>query len=191
MAEEVKDQVLLTPKEMAWVDAYFESFNATEASVQVYGPYDRRDSARTHGWRMLQRQAIKDEVEIRLRSWRAARRMTVEEFGDQLADAVKTDIQDFFEEDGQLKPLSEMPPHARKQIASIEFETDKVKVGTHPITDEPIYEVVRIPKIKLWDRRKAEELWGKWKKMYTDKVDVGGQEGNPVRVAFSINGIKK
>jgi hypothetical protein len=182
--------VALKPKDQKFLDAYFANgFNGTDALISIQPPnyYKDRRVAGAAAWQLLQRVDVKEEMERRLIAWRASNQLTVEQFGQQLQDAIKVEISDFFDRDGFMKPWEDIPPHARRQIASIEFES--ICVGEDPITDERKYRLV--PKIKLWDRRKAEELWGRWKKMYTDKLEHGGEGGGPVRVAFSITGIKK
>lgn len=177
----------LRPKDQAFIDEYFANgFNATQAliAIQPKDHYIDRLSATSAAWQFIQRADIKEEINRRLVEWRVQHQLTVDQFGQQLQDALHVDLVDFFDEDGALKPLIDIPPHARRQISSIEFEQIRT---FNPITDE--WDVRLVPKIKLWDRRRAEELWGKWKKMYTDKVEAGGPDGGPVRVAFTIVGL--
>lgn len=141
---------------------------------------------------MLQRPHIKAEVERRHKLARASLRMSVEEFGDLLLEASTVDPLDYYNEDGTLKPLSEIPLGARRQIASIEpVEVEIVtKVGKGKSAHTEMRTEIR-HKLKLWDLRKAQELWGKWKKMYTDKVEASGADGGPLVVSININGQKK
>jgi hypothetical protein len=69
-----------------------------------------------------------------------------------------------------------MTPRARRCIQSIETEE-------RMIAGEP----VEVKKIKLVDRKGAAELLGKYKKMFTDNVDVTSG-GKPLKVAISITG---
>lgn len=175
-------------KDLRFIDLYFANgFNATQALIDLHGEghYADRASATSMAYQILQRTEVKAEVDRRYIEWRARNQLTIEQFGQQLQDAIHVDVVDFFYPSGEMKPLIDIPPHARKQISSIEFEEIRVQ---NPITDE--WEVTVRPKLKLWDRRRAEELWGKWKKMYTDKVEAGGPDGGPVRVSFSIVGLE-
>lgn len=177
---------MLKDKETAFVDRYFEcGFNATEAMRSI-NPGLAAGSDRTEGWRMLTRPNVREEIERRLIEWRAKRRMTVDQIGDLLQDFSTVDILDIFTEDGDLKPLSEIPPHARRCIASIEVEEmwEKMFNGKNE-------QVGTIKKVKLVDKRGAAELLGKYKKMFTDKVAIEGADGGPVRIAVSINGVRR
>jgi phage terminase small subunit len=185
MVNEIK-QKPLTEKEIMFVDLYFENgFNATQAVLSI-SPHLQNNSARTEGWKLLTKRDVRDEIDKRMSDWRAKRRMTIEQIGDLLQDFATVDVLDIFTEDGDLKPLSEIPPSARRCIASIEVEEvwgaffgDKnEQVGT-------------LKKIKLVDKKGTAELLGKYKKMFTDKVEVGGADGGPLRISVSINGIKK
>lgn len=171
----------------SFIDQYFVDFNATKALIRILGiDYDQlsepeRQKYRTLGHYYLQHQEVRDELDRRLSEWRAKRRMTRDQFADQLLDAARADVLDFYDEDGRLKPLSEIPPHARRQIASIETE----EIYGKDASGAPV--VVGVArKVKLWDRRKGEEMWGKWQKMFTDKVEHSGPDGGPQRVDLSI-----
>jgi phage terminase small subunit len=175
----------LTDKEISFIDEYLiNGCNATEA-IRKVSPKIKDNSARTEGWRMLIKADVRAEIDRRLAERRAQNKLTVAHVENLLRDFAEVDLLDIFQEDGDLKPLSEIPPHARRAIASIEVEE---------IWDGPRGErecIGHLKKIKLVDKRGAAELLGKWKKMFTDKVEVGGTDGGPLRISVSINGIKK
>lgn len=167
----------LTDIEKAWIDAYFENnMNATAAS-RIIKPKLNDVCARSDGYRMLQRTCVRDEVDRRFLEWRARKRLTVEQIGDLIEDFSKVDLLEIFDEQGDLRPLSEIPPHARRCIASIEIERrENMVTGAVEIMSK---------KVKLVDRKGASELLGKYRKMFTDNVDVTSG-GKPLSVAISI-----
>jgi phage terminase small subunit len=166
----------LTPKEIRFIEIYFENgFNATRAVREVH-PGITDGSARSQGWEYLTRPKVKDEIDRRMHEWRAKRRLTVEQVGDLIQDFATVEVIELFTENGDLRPLSEMTPRARRCIQSIETEE-------RMIAGEP----VEVKKIKLVDRKGAAELLGKYKKMFTDNVDVTSG-GKPLKVAISITG---
>ncbi len=76
---------------------------------------------------------------------------------------------EFFEDDGTLKPLSEIPIDVRKALASLETEgiflgsgADREKVG-------------QTRKLKFPDRLKTLELIGRHLGMFVDRVEVEAQ----------------
>lgn len=166
----------LDPAQIAFVSEYelLGFANATEAMARVR-PDLKRASAAAAGCRLLQHPEVREEVERRLALWRARNRLTVEAFGDNLLDALRVDVLDFYDELGNLRPLYEIPMHARRQIASIET-VEQI------INDEPVL----VKRVKLWDRRKAEEMWAKWQKMLTDRVDLTSGD-KPLKVSFVMN----
>lgn len=171
----------LKPREISFIDHYFENgFNGTRAVEAVHkgikGP-----SARTQAWMYLTRPDIKDEVERRLKAHRAQRRMKIDDVADLLQDFAEVDVLDIFTEDGDLRDLTDIPPAARRAIASIEVEERFISKGRD---EEPM--AFKVKKIKMVDKKGAAELLGKYHKMFTDNVEVNGRV-----VSFSIGGIKK
>jgi phage terminase small subunit len=149
----------LKPVQIAFVDAYFEcGFNATEAMIRVK-PHLVRSSASSQGSMMLHDAVVRDEINRKLAEWRATKRFSVEEIADHLSDALRVEVMDFYDADGNLLPFHEMPPHARAQIKSVTSEENIFGMGTKK-------------KLELWDKLKQVELLGKHKKMFTDKVEA-------------------
>lgn len=174
----------LTDKDIRFIDEYvINGCNATQAWIATH-PKAKINSARTEGWRMLQKPDVREEIDRRLAERRARNKLTVEHIENLLRDFAEVDVLDIFTEDGDLKPLSEIPPHARRAIASIEVK--EVWEGRGDAA-----ECYKVKSIKLVDKRGSAELLGKYKKMFTDKVEVGGADGGPLRISVAINGIKK
>lgn len=166
----------LSPVDQRWIDAYFAcNGNATQATVDCGFQGSRKQAAQA-GWHRLQKAAVREEIDRRLIAWRALHRPTVEQFLDQLLDATRVDPIDYYDENGNMKPLSEIPPAARRQIAAIETEE-------HVINND----LVLAKKVKLWDRRASEKMYGQAKKLFTDKVEHSGEGGGPLRVVFQMD----
>lgn len=162
-----------------FLDEFFVDFNGSRAVARTIGlDYDQLSKKEREKISSLAGQYLRknrDEIDRRLAEWRAQHRMTVEQFGDQLLDATRVDPLDFFDEEGRLTSLADIPPHLRRQIASFEVEEFRNPEG----------EVVsRVVKVKFWDRRKAEEMWGKWQKMFTDKVELSGKIDQNVNLSI-------
>jgi phage terminase small subunit len=172
----------LSDKEIAFVDHYFENgFNATQAILATRKI--KITSAQVEGHRMLVRARVREEIDRRMSDYRAKRRMTVEQVGDLIQEFSTVDVLDIFTEQGDLKPLSEISPQARRCIQSIEVEERFSGKGEAAVA-------YLVKKIKLVDKKGAAELLGKYKKMFTDKVDVTS-DGKALAVNIVINGQKK
>ena len=94
---------------------------------------------------------------------------TLEEIGD-------IDIADIYNDDGSLKPLKDMPEHARKAIASI--ETDELYVGR----GKDRVKIGETRKVKLYDKLKAKELLGKRERIFGESGGGSGKGGVTVIV---------
>lgn len=89
----------------------------------------------------------------------------------EILNSCKIDINDAYDENGQLKPISEMPEALRKSITSIETEElfkgagfERKSIGTTKT-------------IKIEGRLKALKLLGQHLKMFTDITEIPGLEG--------------
>jgi phage terminase small subunit len=149
----------LKPLQIAFIDAYFAcGFNATEAMIRVK-PDLARSSASCQGSMMVREAVVREEIERKLAAWRAQHRFTVEEIKDHLSDSMRVEVMDFYDENGNLLPFHEMPPHARAQIKSV-------------TTEENILGYATKKKLELYDKTKQMELLGKALKMFSEKLEV-------------------
>lgn len=79
----------------------------------------------------------------------------------QLRDLVSMDISQAYDDAGKLLPLREMPESIRKVIIAIE-------------TSESLDGEVQTKRVRFADSTKALELLGKYRKMFTDKIEHTG-----------------
>lgn len=173
---------MINDQQNRFIDEYMVDFNGTLASK-------RSGYALGSAHRLLTNPEIREEIDRRIAERSASTAITVANIECMLRNIAELDILDIFDENGLMRPLVDIPPHARKAIASISIEQVEVLEGYHPLTDEPIYRTRSLPYPKMWDKKAAIELLGKYKKMFTDKVEVGGAGGGPV--SFVINGVTR
>lgn len=165
--------------ESRFIDEYMLDLNGTQAVLRCKMA-DGSQAARRKAWALLQKRDIRDEIDRRLAMRRAENKITVASIEGMLRDLAEVEPLDLWDEDGHLRPLQDMPPHARRAIKSI-----KRVEKEHYITGELEVKL----EIELWDKKGAIELLGKYKKMFTDKVELSGRlEG---KISFSINGVVK
>jgi phage terminase small subunit len=162
-------------QERIFIDRYMVDYNGTEAAREA--GYASPNNA---AWRLLRTATVRDEIDRRIAEKRAANRITVATIEGMLLDIASVEPLDIWDEEGHVRKLTEMPPHARKAIKSI-----KRTVKEHPVTG---IEEERI-EVEMWDKKGAIELLGKYKKMFVDKIELEGTLKQ--KVAFSINGIIK
>lgn len=84
----------------------------------------------------------------------------------ELARVGMSDIGEAFDENGMMRPLSEMPVGVRRAISSVEVEdifegrgAERVRVGT-------------LTKVKFWDKTRGLEMLGKNLKLFTEVHEV-------------------
>jgi len=100
--------------------------------------------------------------------------VTVEKVLRELYKLATVDIRQAFDEQGNLKPIKDLPEDVARAIASIESFEEYSGRGDKR---EP---VGFTRKIKLSDKIRALELLGKYLKMFTDKVEHTTPEGGSV-----------
>ena len=155
------DERGLTASQRLFVAEYVKDWNATRAILRLR-PHIGEKSARTEGWRMLTQAAVRAEVN-RIEKERAANlRTQAEDIERALAELAYVDLLDIFDDRGDLKPLSEIPPHARRAIAAIDVESREGRDG----------QTYTVKKVRLWDKKGALELLGRYRKMFTDRVET-------------------
>lgn len=159
----------LSDQHKIFVDEYMIDFNGSRAARAA----GYSSSATAH--ELLRRNDIRDEVDRRVAERRSKDKLTVERIEGMLRDMAEVEPLDIWAEDGSVRPLRDIPPHARRAIKSI-----KRKEREHYITGEGEVEI----EIVLWDKKGAVELLGKYKKMFTDRVEVEGTIKQ--KVSFTI-----
>lgn len=166
----------MTDKESQYIEEYMIDLNGTAAARRAgYSP----DSARSISHSMQTRPHVREEIERRLAERRARAAITTAHVENWIRDVTELDILDLVDEEGNVRPLDQIPVHARRAIRKV----------TRTVKDDPIYGDQVTVCLELWDRLKAIEMYGKYKKMFTDKIDLNGSMTH--KVSFSINGIEK
>jgi phage terminase small subunit len=162
-------------REGRFVDEYMIDYNGTFAAQRAGFQFPRRSA-----WHLLQKRDIREEIDRRCAEHRARSVLTHETIAGMLLDLATVEPLDIWDEDGNMRPLQDIPPHARRAIKSIKrVEKEHVITGQLEVKME----------IELWDKKGAIELLGKYKKMFTDKIELGGEV--KTKVSFTINGVIK
>jgi len=160
-----KDQVA------RFIDEYMIDLNGSAAALRAKIT-ESKTYASTVAWNLLGRLDVREEIDRRIAERRASRALTVDRIEGMIRDIAETEVLDIYNADGTLRPFAEWPPHARRAVKSIEVE------------DSYIGGVQRI-KVQFWDKKGAIELLGRYKKMFTDNIEIGGA----VSVNFTLKGL--
>lgn len=149
---------------------YFSNgFDAILALEKVF-PDDRpqnRNSLSTKAKSLLNHYIVRKEIDL-------LSMQSIREIDDEIpriALELKTmayfDPASIFTDDGDLKPISEIPEASRRVLASIEVNA---------IVDREGCVIGHNKKIKLNDKLKALRMLGEWKKMFVTKVEHSASE---------------
>jgi phage terminase small subunit len=151
-------------RQKRFVAEYLKDLNATQAAIRA--GYSRR-SAYMHGERLMRNDevscAITEAQKRLLNECELDAKVTLE----QLARIAFCDARCFFDEAGNLKPLSELTPEQGSTLASFEVIKKNAEAG-----DGTVYTVY---KIKLWDKIRALEMLAKYFGLLQEKVDHAGE----------------
>lgn len=167
---------MLSDREKTFIEEYMIDLNGSAAARRAgYEP-----PASSQAWYLLQKREIRDEIDRRIAEKRAQSKLTHAQIEGMLLDLATVEPLDIWDELGNIRPLQDIPPHARRAIKSIKrVEKEHFITGQMEVKLE----------IELWDKKGAIELLGKHKKMFTDKLELGGEVGQ--KISFTINGVIK
>jgi phage terminase small subunit len=140
----------LTSKQRRFIDAYFKTWNATQAALDA--GYAKK-SAHTIGWENLQKPAIQEEIKARLDK----SAMSADEVLKELAEIAQAD-------------LSYVIDINDSGYFSINLSKAK-KMGKLGMI-KSITPTANGIKIELHDKMRALELLGKHHQLFTDRIDV-------------------
>ena len=176
----------LTEKQQTFCDLYRASEdpdirgNAKRCYMIAYSATEK--SAESNGPRLVN----KDEHVIEYLNNKTAQVMskfdvTEERILQEIACSAFTDPKDFYDEEGALLGINEMPEHARRALAGIEVDSlfsgsgkNRARIGT-------------TTKIKHIDKKASLELLMKNKGMLTDKVEHSGNIGGVLQVPNDVD----
>lgn len=159
----------LTNKQQAFINAYLHSFNATKAAIEA--GYSE-DTAYSQGSRLLKNVEISDAIRARLQE--AA--MSADEVLFHLREIAIGLRDDVTDSDGRLDP----------QKIKEAGQTHLVKFfRQRSITTEQsdMFE----SELEPYDRVRALELLGKHHKLFTDKTELTGKDGEPLEMKAYVS----
>lgn len=166
----------LSPKHRKFCEEYLKLWNATDAYLAAY-PKSSRDAARRAGSRLLTNVDIAEEIERRL----AEITLSANEVLARLADHAKADIKDFL---------------AVADNGDVSLDITQAGGKTHLIRKVTQRRTIRTTKdaqieeaaltLELHDAQAALVQIGKHHKLFTDKVEHGGE--TIMRVVYGDEG---
>jgi phage terminase small subunit len=171
----------LSDKQRRFVAEYLVTLNATQAAIRA--GYSEK-TAGSQGERLLKNAEVQKSVQAGASKRLDKLELTGNRVLEEMARLGFSDVREWFDETGRLRPLHELGDNAAKAIASIEIVREKTtrKEGeTEEVTVEE-----RVVKVRAWDKVRALEMLGKYYGLLKDRVEHTGANGAPIetRVVF-------
>lgn len=152
---------------------YIVDENGTRSYMRVY-PNSSYDAAKNSASELL----AKPYIQERINELREQRNKRLEISADKVLQGIARlafyDPRDLFDDDGRIKPLSELDPDAAYVLAGIET--------FHKVTGEDKDGLAVVTKIRLPDKGANLERLGKNLKLFTDKTELSGADGEPFKI---------
>ena len=165
----------LTEKQKSFIHEYIIDKNATQSAIRA--GYSKR-TANEQGARLLAKVSIRKVIDKLIKDQEERTLMTADQIIIELKKIAFLDIRGAFTDQGMLKDLQDIPEDVAHAMAGIEVMelydgrgNDREKIGY-------------TKKIKLCSKVHALELLGKHLKMFTDRVELSGNEDDPLRIIY-------
>ncbi len=180
-AVSVKSEAIeLTEREERFCREYVcdAALNATRAYRKAF-PHVAYSTAKVNACKLLTQtnfsRRVKELVQDRFRRLD----ISIERVLAELAKMAFYDPRDFYDDDGRIKPLSELEPDQAAVIAGIET--------LHKITGDDSDCMAIVTKIKLPDKRANLELLGRYLKLFSDSTPAPSKHIAPLLQAVLDN----
>lgn len=172
----MREIVGLNPKQQRFVAEYLVDLNATQAAIRA-----GYKTARVQGPRLLANVGVAKAIQERQSKRIGKLELTADSILGELLRIAKVDISQAFEEDGNLRPLSDIPEDVRRAVAGIEIDDRWEGKGE----DATRYTV---KKLKFWDKNRALELLAKNLGLLVERHEHTGKGGGPLPIRFVVKG---
>ncbi len=173
--EEVPEELKpLNNKQESFCQEYLKDRNSTQAAIRA--GYSAK-SAKQDASQILTYTNVKHRINQLIKEQLDKIKIDANFIIRELLNSATVDINDAYDEDGNLKPISEIPEPLRKAITEIRTEElfegqgkNRERIGTAKT-------------VKFRDGLRALELLGKHLKMFADVIDLHGMDQLAERIA--------
>lgn len=161
----------LTPRQAMFVREYLVDLNSTQAAIRA--GYSER-TAKQQGSRLLTNDDVQAAIAEAMKARATAVDISAEEVLRMLADEVRADLADLYDDKGNLLPIRDWPLAWRRGlVVGIESFEEFEGFGE----DRKFVGMTR--KVKLSDRIKHKELIGRHLGMFIERTEVKFPDGVP------------
>lgn len=165
----------LTPKQFLFVKEYLVDLNATQAAIRA--GYSEK-TAQVIGAENLAKPIIAESIQIEMDKRAARIEITADRVLQELAKLAFHDPRKFFDDDGRIKPISELDDVTAMALSGIET--------FHKIVGDEKDGMAVVTKIKTVDKGINLERLGRHFKLFTDKTELTGVNGTPLDLTVNF-----
>lgn len=166
----------LSAQQQLFIEEYLRTFNATAAYRTAY-PNVKRTTAASNGYRLLRENPEVDEM-VQQRLTETA--MSANEVLMRLAEQARGDIGEYIVKDGGSLTIDIESAKEAKRTHLIKKLTQRHFVRT---TDDYRDEETTIT-IEMYDAQAALVQIGRYHKLFTDKAEITGKDGETIPIAI-------
>lgn len=163
MRKERRKKDELTGKQKLFVREYLVDQNITQAAIRA--GYSAR-SASVTGWETLRIPKVAEEIRRLLKERFSRPDLMAEKILLELFRCGNYDIAEAYDENGNLKPIHEIPEDVRRAIVSVETEQE---LG--PEVDGEAT-MITVRKVKFADKARNNELLARHFKLLVDRIEI-------------------
>ena len=152
-----------TNKQEMFIKEYLIDLNATQAAIRA--GYSEK-TASQQGERLLRNVQVSAAIQEAMNKRSNKLEITAERVLQEIAKLAFYDPRNFFDDDGRIKPISELDENTAMALGGIET--------LHKIIGDEKDGMAVVTKIKLVDKGQNLERLGRHLKLFTDKVEHSG-----------------
>lgn len=166
----------MTPKQARFVIEYLIDLNATQAAIR--SGYSENSAAEI-GSDNLRKPHISKAIAEQEEARATRTLITADKVLHEIYQIANCDLNEAFDDNGDLKPLKDIPVYVRKAIAGIEIDSiyELEKDPSNPLKLRKV-EIGVTKKIRFWDKNRSLENLARNLKLLTDKMELGNADGS-------------
>lgn len=152
----------ITPRQARFVQEYLLDLNGTQAAIRA--GYSAKSADRI-AIELLRNPEVAREISERQARREERTQIKADTVLAELLRLARVDLAQAFNENGDLKPIHEIPEDVRRAIAGVEIEAlfegrgrDREQVGF-------------VKKVRFWDKNRSLELLGKHLALFIDRSE--------------------
>lgn len=155
----------LNPKEELYCQAKARGRSGIQSVIEA-GYTKNEASAAVQSSHLLKNPKVNARIKELLAQTAEQSVVTATKILELLYEIASVDLAEAYNEDGTLKKLTDIPPAVRRAMSGL--EVDEIWDG---YGDQRTL-IGQSKKVKFWSKDKALENLGKWRKLFTERVEV-------------------